>query len=64
MSCKLIDDDMRTLAARSWRGEVYRDGLTNVLAEPEFAEIEVGAARPCASWKSARCWRICSPAPC
>jgi heat-inducible transcriptional repressor len=39
---KLIADEMdRSQAVLS--GEVYRDGLTNVLAEPEFAEA--GAAR-------------------
>jgi heat-inducible transcriptional repressor len=39
---KLIADEMdRSRAVIS--GEVYRDGLTNVLAEPEFAEA--GAAR-------------------
>jgi heat-inducible transcriptional repressor len=37
---KLIQDEMRR-TARTLAGEVYRDGLTNVLAEPEFAEAEV-----------------------
>lgn len=36
---KLILDDMRR-ATRVLSGEVYRDGLTNVLSEPEFAEVE------------------------
>jgi len=39
---KLIVDEMERSAA-ILTGEVYRDGLTNVLAEPEFAEV--GAAR-------------------
>jgi heat-inducible transcriptional repressor len=39
---KLIVDEMdRSTALLT--GEVYRDGLTNMLAEPEFAEV--GAAR-------------------
>ncbi len=37
---KLIVDDMRQ-AQDVLGGEVYRDGLTHVLAEPEFAEVEV-----------------------
>lgn len=37
---KLIQDEMRG-PAKVLAGEVYRDGLTNVLAEPEFAEMEV-----------------------
>jgi heat-inducible transcriptional repressor len=36
---KLIRDDL-ILMKRIIYGEVYRDGLTNVLAEPEFAESE------------------------
>jgi heat-inducible transcriptional repressor len=32
----LVQDEMRAMGALS--GEVYRDGLINVLAEPEFAE--------------------------
>ncbi len=37
---KLVSDDMRQ-AGNVLGGEVYRDGITNVLAEPEFAEMEV-----------------------
>ena len=37
---KLIIDDMR-LSGDVLGGEVYRDGLTNVLSEPEFAEVDV-----------------------
>jgi heat-inducible transcriptional repressor len=37
---KLIQDEMKS-ASRVLAGEVYRDGLTNVLGEPEFAEMEV-----------------------
>jgi heat-inducible transcriptional repressor len=37
---KLILDEMRR-STNIISGEVYRDGLTNVLAEPEFAEMEV-----------------------
>lgn len=37
---RLIRDEMRQ-AEDLLTGEVYRDGLTNVLAEPEFAEVEV-----------------------
>lgn len=37
---KLILDDMR-LSGDVLGGEVYRDGLTNVLSEPEFAEVDV-----------------------
>jgi heat-inducible transcriptional repressor len=36
---KLIRDDQERIS-RWASGEVYRDGLTNVLAEPEFAESE------------------------
>jgi heat-inducible transcriptional repressor len=36
---KLLQDDMAR-STRGLGGEVYRDGLTNVLAEPEFAEVE------------------------
>ncbi|HSF82631.1 MAG TPA: heat-inducible transcriptional repressor HrcA [Anaerolineales bacterium] len=36
---KLIADDMRR-SQHILGGEVYRDGLTNVLSEPEFAEME------------------------
>lgn len=36
---KLIADDMRR-SQKILGGEVYRDGLTNVLSEPEFAEVE------------------------
>jgi heat-inducible transcriptional repressor len=39
---KLIRDDLERMS-RWASGEVYRDGLTNVLAEPEFAES--GSAR-------------------
>jgi heat-inducible transcriptional repressor len=44
-------------------GEVYRDGLTNVLAEPEFAESE-SARKALRVWKSALCWKIYCLAPC
>jgi heat-inducible transcriptional repressor len=37
---KLVLDEMR-LSSQVITGEVYRDGLTNVLNEPEFAEVEV-----------------------
>jgi heat-inducible transcriptional repressor len=37
---KLLKDGIRG-GTRVLAGEVYRDGLTNVLAEPEFAEMEV-----------------------
>jgi heat-inducible transcriptional repressor len=37
---KLVHDEMERMGA-AITGEVYRDGLTNVLAEPEFAEAEV-----------------------
>lgn len=37
---RLIRDQMKQ-AEDLLTGEVYRDGLTNVLAEPEFAEVEV-----------------------
>jgi len=37
---KLITEDLR-LSQGALGGEVYRDGLTHVLAEPEFAEKEV-----------------------
>ncbi len=37
---KLIGDEMRR-SGDVLGGEVYRDGLTHVLAEPEFAEMEV-----------------------
>lgn len=44
----LLDQDITRLVADELRrssevlsGEVYRDGLTHVLAEPEFAEVEV-----------------------
>jgi heat-inducible transcriptional repressor len=36
---KLVQDEMRR-SSEVLGGEVYRDGLTNVLAEPEFAEVE------------------------
>ena len=36
---KLARDEMERMGA-AITGEVYRDGLTNVLAEPEFAEAE------------------------
>lgn len=45
---ELLDQDITRLVADELRrssevlsGEVYRDGLTHVLAEPEFAEVEV-----------------------
>jgi heat-inducible transcriptional repressor len=37
---KLVSDEMQRSSA-VLGGEVYRDGLVNVLAEPEFAEVEV-----------------------
>jgi heat-inducible transcriptional repressor len=37
--CKLVRDEMERMGA-AITGEVYRDGLTNVLAEPEFAGAE------------------------
>jgi heat-inducible transcriptional repressor len=37
---KLIRDELNRTADILW-GEVYRDGLTHVLSEPEFAEMEV-----------------------
>lgn len=37
---RLIIDDM-TSPGQLLGGEVYRDGITHVLAEPEFAEVEV-----------------------
>ncbi len=37
---KLVVEDMSRLG-QVLTGEVYRDGLTHVLAEPEFAEVEV-----------------------
>jgi heat-inducible transcriptional repressor len=37
---KLVLDDLRR-SQDFLGGEVYRDGLTHVLAEPEFAEVEV-----------------------
>jgi heat-inducible transcriptional repressor len=37
---QLVMDDMRR-SQEILGGEVYRDGLTHVLAEPEFAEMEV-----------------------
>jgi len=37
---RLILEDMHQ-ASKILAGEVYRDGLTHVLAEPEFAEMEV-----------------------
>ena len=37
---KLVGDEMQRSSA-VLGGEVYRDGLVNVLAEPEFAEVEV-----------------------
>ncbi len=36
--------EMMALADEVWTGEIYRDGLTNVLAQPEFAGSE--SARP------------------
>ena len=38
---KLVNEDLER-ARRLIPGEVYRDGLTNVLAEPDFAESESG----------------------
>jgi heat-inducible transcriptional repressor len=37
---RLIAEDMHR-SGNILGGEVYRDGLTHVLAEPEFAEVEV-----------------------
>ena len=37
---KLVREEMERMGA-AITGEVYRDGLTNVLAEPEFAEAEM-----------------------
>ena len=37
---KLVREEMERMGA-AVTGEVYRDGLTNVLAEPEFAEAEM-----------------------
>ena len=37
---KLVLDEMQRLGA-VMTGELYRDGLTNVLAEPEFGEVEL-----------------------
>jgi heat-inducible transcriptional repressor len=37
---KLLQDEMNR-SKNVLSGEVYRDGLTNVLAEPEFAEVDV-----------------------
>jgi heat-inducible transcriptional repressor len=37
---KLIQDEMHR-SSSVLTGEVYRDGLSNVLAEPEFAEMEI-----------------------
>jgi heat-inducible transcriptional repressor len=37
---KLVRDEMDRMGA-AVTGELYRDGLTNVLAEPEFAEAEM-----------------------
>jgi heat-inducible transcriptional repressor len=37
---KLILDELRR-SEKILAGEVYRDGITHVLAEPEFAEVEV-----------------------
>lgn len=42
-------------------GEVYLDGLSNVLAEPEFWGPTMPAGR-CDFWKNARCSMICWPA--
>lgn len=52
---KLIQDVIRQ-TGRSLTGEVFRDGITNVLAEPEFAEMDV-ARRACGCWKNVRCCR-------
>jgi len=38
--CKLVSDEMRRFGNMN-TGELYRDGLTNVLAEPEFGEVEL-----------------------
>jgi heat-inducible transcriptional repressor len=37
--CKLVLDEMRRTRGQL-SGEVYRDGLSHVLAEPEFGEVE------------------------
>jgi len=44
-------------------GEVYLDGLSNVLAEPEFAVMRK-PARHCRFLRNARCWKTCSHAQC
>ena len=41
----LVIQDMRR-TAKSLSGEVYTDGLTNVLSEPEFADSDEAAPRP------------------
>ena len=38
--CKLVLDEMRRFSDLR-TGELYRDGLTNVLAEPEFSEVDI-----------------------
>jgi heat-inducible transcriptional repressor len=38
--CKLILDEMRR-SSQVLTGELYRDGLTQVLAEPEFGEVDM-----------------------
>jgi hypothetical protein len=42
-------------------GEIYLDGMTNVLAEPEFLRIQNRRAPPSPYWKSAASWTICFP---
>ena len=45
-------------------GEVYRDGLTQRAGRAGVRRSRSRRARRCASWKSAPCWKTCSPAPC
>ena len=42
---KLVHEDMHRME-KNLAGEVYRDGLSIVLAEPEFSESEVGSQSP------------------
>ncbi len=47
---KLVVVDMQR-AVGSLSGEVYRDGLSHVLSEPEFGEV-VWFVKPCGFWRS------------
>ena len=38
--CKLVSDEMRRFSDVH-TGEIYRDGITNVLSDPEFGEVEL-----------------------